>query len=311
MSPNEKVALKIYKSQVRKLENCPEDQDEVIKSEKKLQELGFIDFYERLTDEQKWVISKSSKKHFIPWRAVWNGNSVSTPCRLVFDASQKTNSEYSLNSLLAKGRNNMNKLLEVVIRWMIHKYAFHTDIQKMYSSIKLKEEHWCYQLYLWHDKLSSLNEPKWKVIKTLIYGVKSSGNQAERGLRETSNLLKDEFPRENEIINKDIYVDDCLSGENLLDKVRETTDNLKLVLNKGGFCLKGLTFSGIDPPKDLSSDGVSLKLAGMKWFSKRDKVALNTGELNFEKKKRGKKPMVVEGMMPASFTRRDCVGKVA
>ena len=170
---------------------------------------------------------------------MWNGNSVSTPCRLVFDAPQKTNSEYSLNSLLANGRNNMNKLVEVVIRWMIHKYAFHTDIQKMYNSIKLKEEHWCYQLYLWHNKLNSLNEPKWKVIQTLIYGVKSSGNQAERGLRETSNLLKDEYPRENEIINKDIYVDDCLSGENSLDKVRETTDNLKLVLNKGGFCLKG------------------------------------------------------------------------
>ena len=65
----------------------------------------------------------------------------------------------------------------------------------MYNSIKLKEEHWCYQLYLWHDKLSSLNEPKWKVIKTLIYVVKSSGNQGS--LRETSNLLKDEYPREN------------------------------------------------------------------------------------------------------------------
>ena len=49
----------------------------------------------------------------------------------------------------------------------------------------------------------------------------------------------------------------------------------------------------------------------MKWFSKRDKLALNIGELNFEKKKRGKKPVVVEGMIPANFTRRNCVGKVA
>ena len=72
---------------------------------------------------------------------------------------------------------------------------------------------------------------------------------------------------------------------------------------------EGLTFSGIDPPKDLSSDGVTLNLAGMKWFSKRDK--LNIGELNFEKKKRGKKPVVVEGMIPSNFTRRDWVDKVA
>ena len=106
-------------------------------------------------------------------------------------------------------------------------------------------------------------------------------------------------------------MDDCLSGENSLDKVRETTDNLKLVLNKGGFFLKGLTFSGLDPPKDLSSDGVSLNVAGMKWFPKQDNLALNIGELNFEKKKRGKKSVVAEGMIPENFTRRDCVGKVA
>ena len=29
-------------------------------------------------------------------------------------------------------------------------------------------------------------------------------------------------------------MDDCLSGENSLDKVRETTDNLKLVLTFSG-----------------------------------------------------------------------------
>ena len=141
--------------------------------------------------------------------------------------------------------------------------------------------------------------------------MKSSGNQAERGLRKTANLQKDKYPREHEIISKDVYVDDCLSGENTLEKVRETRDNLKLVLNRGGFCLKGLTFSGSDPPNDLSGDGVSVKVAGMKWFSKEDKLALNVSELNFGKKRRGKKPVVVEGMIPENFTRRDCVGKVA
>ena len=205
----------------------------------------------------------------------------------------------------------MNKLVETTIRWMIHKYAFHTDIQKMYNTIKLNEEHWCYQLYLWDNELSSVNRPAWKVIKTLIYGVKSSGNQAERGLRQTAEMLKDSYPREHNIINKDIYVDDCLSGEDSWEKVRETTDNLILVLNRGGFGLKGLTFSGLDPPDNLSTDGVSVNVAGMKWFPKEDKIALNIGELNFGKKIRGKKPCIVKGLIPEEFTKRDCVGKVA
>ena len=72
-----------------------------------------------------------------------------------------------------------------------------------------------------------------KVIKTLIYGVKSSGNQAERGIRETGNLMKEGYPRQNEMIHNDIYVDDCTSGEDSYGAVCETTDALKLVLNKG------------------------------------------------------------------------------
>ena len=54
---------------------------------------------------------------------MWNGNFISTPCRLVFDASQPTASEWSLN-ILANGKNNMNKLVEIVICWSIHKIGF-------------------------------------------------------------------------------------------------------------------------------------------------------------------------------------------
>ena len=45
--------------------------------------------------------------------------------------------------------------------------------------------------------------------------MKSSRNQAERGLRETADLQKNRYSRQNEIVNEDIYVDDCLSGEDL------------------------------------------------------------------------------------------------
>ena len=311
LSTNEYIALKVYKSQLKRLGDCPEDKQEVIKSELKLQTLGFVEFLENLPDEKKRKIMESSIKHFIPWRAVWNLNSISTSCRLVFDASMKTNNDYSLNDMLAKGRNNMNKLVEVAIRWMVHTFAFHTDVQKMYNTIKLCEEHWCYQLYLWDNDLDPANEPKWKVIKTLIYGVVSSGNQAERGLRQTAELQKDQYPRENEIIQNDVYVDDCLSGENSLHAVQETTDNLKLMLNRGGFTLKGFTFSGFDPPTNLSDNGTSINVAGMRWYSKEDQISLNIGELNFGKKIRGKKPLIVEGLIPDEFTRRDCAGKVA
>ena len=52
--------------------------------------------------------------------------------------------------------------------------------------------------------------PEEKVIKTIIYGVKSSGNQAER---QTYKKLQ-----VNQTVQNDIYVDDCLSGEENVEK---------------------------------------------------------------------------------------------
>lgn len=84
-------------------------------------------------------------------------------------------SSYSLNNILAKGRNNMNKLLIILLRWSMYKLCYHTDVRKMYNTIKLTENHWCLQRYLWQNELSLDRPPDQKVIKTLIYGVKSCG----------------------------------------------------------------------------------------------------------------------------------------
>ena len=184
---NKRQAMAVYIGQIRKLNKVPDDKNDVMKSESKLQSRGYVKFLDNLSKEQRLKIYNSKVNYFIPWRAVWNSNSLSTPCRLVFDASQATYSGHSLNNILAKGRNGMDKLVEIVIRWTSHKYAFHTDSQTMYNTITLVEDDWCYQFYLWDNNLSLDNEPRVKVIKTLIYEVKSSGNQAERGLRQTDS----------------------------------------------------------------------------------------------------------------------------
>ena len=146
----------------------------------------------------------------------------------------------------------------------------------MYNTISLNEDHWYYQLYLWNNDLNQEREPKVKVIKTVIYGVKSSGNHAERGIRETGNLMKEDYPRQNEMIH-DIYVHNFMSDEDRYDAVCETTDDLKVVLNNGGFDLKGFTFSGFDPPEHLGNGDKSINVGRMKWYPKSDFLSLNIG----------------------------------
>ena len=80
-----------------------------------------------------------------------------------------------------------------------------------------------------------------------------------------------------------------VSGKDNLDDLTSVTDELMSVSMKGGFTLKGVTISGSKPPANLCSDGEFINVAGMKWFLESDLLALDTSELNFGRKERGKK----------------------
>ena len=204
----------------------------------------------------------------------------------------------------------MNKLVEIFIRWRIQRFGFHTDVTKMYNSVKLHPDDWCFQRYLWKENLDDNKPLEEKVIKTLIYGVRSSGNQDECGLRRTISLSQEEYPEVCQIIHKDVYVDDCLSGAENKEIALERADQLELVLNRGGFALKGVTMSGSAPSKDLSMDGVCLSVAGLLWQSQDDTISLDIKALNFAKKHRGRKTDVIS-TVPENLTRRQCTAKVA
>ena len=70
--------------------NNPTDMNNVLESGNKLQHLGFVDYVDNLSHEDRDMIHNSGVNYFITWRAVWYENSLSTPCRLLFNASQST-----------------------------------------------------------------------------------------------------------------------------------------------------------------------------------------------------------------------------
>ena len=49
-----------------------------------------------------------------------------------------------------------------------------------------------------------------------------------------------------------------------MNKALERAGQIELLLNRGGFSLKGVTLSGKDPSTALSFDGPSINVAGMK-----------------------------------------------
>ena len=94
----------------------------------------------------------------------------------------------------------MTEQVEEVIRWLTHRNIFPANLQNMYNSVKLREEDWCLQRYLWQTELDPTEIPEEKIMKTLVYSVKSNVNQAEFALREITRLSKEQYPEINEIL---------------------------------------------------------------------------------------------------------------
>ena len=295
---------------MRKLDKNRVDKKAVLYSEQKLQDAQYVDYIENLIPSQKQLSLSPGITHYLPWRYVHNENSVSTATRLVFDASSITSSGNSLNDILPKGVNPLTPLLEIFLRWRSWPIAMHSDAKKMYNTVKLRPEFWRYQLYLWDPQLDPLREPVDKVIKTLIYGVRPSGNQAQVALRMTAEKLKEKYPAAADSIINDTYADDCATGTTSQEKADELASDVNVVAGCGGFALKGWTISGRPPIPSLSKDGVSIKVAGHTWLPEKDEIKPEVGPPNFNKKCRGKKEGV-QRKVPDKLTLHICSSKSA
>ena len=305
---NLKTARKVYDGVVKRLNKSRKDLKDVLEAEGKLQDLGFVEWLDNLPIVDQRMIMDARVRYVIPWRAVWS-HSITTPCRPVFDGTMDSAEAPGINKILAKGSNNMNSILEILLRWFIKAYVYHTDITKCYNGVKLHKSHWRFQLYLFEKDLDPEKEPKLKVIKTCIYGLRPSGNQAERAVRLTADTYKPEYPMAHRALHEDLYVDDCVSGEDTEKDRRKVMDELRYCLGKAGFSLKGFTLSGLAPRSDLSSDGKSIDVFGMKWYAEKDFLMLNMSDFSFSRKFRGRKIEKITDL-PEKLTLTDCASIV-
>ena len=70
--------MAIYKTQLKKLNKCEKDKNDLIASEGKHQSLGHVDYVKNLPIELQKKLKESEIQNYIPWRCVWNLNSLST-----------------------------------------------------------------------------------------------------------------------------------------------------------------------------------------------------------------------------------------
>jgi len=319
LKPNRFTAEKILDSQIRQLNKNDPSRLDVIAAHEKLRSRGYVSPVSDLPLEERDFINKNMDKWYvIPWRAVWKATSLSTPCRMVFDASSKTPGGESLNNILAKGENNLSTSGCVLVRFRSKPGGVICDVKMAYNQIGLDPSCFIYQIYLWKPDLDPNQPVIIMVVKTLIYGVRSSGNQLFSGFSKLADYCEEFIPEHSagaEVLRSDGYVDDIVHAADDLKTAVTTANSLDCVLSSANLSVKAYTYAGSPPDPEVSKDGIHVGLLGLIWDSERDLIGIDIKELFFGKAKRGVLPPVVSGdigeALRLNFTRRNLLGKVA
>ena len=146
--------------------------------------------------------------------------------RVVFDSAAETDG-VSLNKLLLSGPDLTNSLLGVLLRFRRGPVALMTDIEQMFHSFIVSEDHRDFLRFFWYKD----NSPDQEVIeyrmKVHLFGNTSSPAIATCGLRKTALDGEQEYGTDaREFVEKDFYVDDGLksmsNSEEAIDLLRRT-----------------------------------------------------------------------------------------
>ena len=285
---NRHVALKVLERNFRKLQRKPEERQEVIQSFRKLYDRGYICKISDLSADERSAMDGSlipSLGYHIPWQVVRKATSVSTPVRIVMNAASRTPGGSSLNDLLAKGHNSVTSLFASLVCFRLGDGALSADIAKFYNQTQLEASYLQYQRILWPraylaeggkgggegEELEAVE----MVVKTLIYGLRPSGQQCTAGMAKLAAYVDQQRPdlAAGAAAVRAAYVDDILSPATP-GKERELARQISEVLGLAGMQVKGFAVSGEDPPAELSADGETVGVLGYSWQPKHDLLSL-------------------------------------
>ncbi|GFX85488.1 integrase catalytic domain-containing protein [Trichonephila clavipes] len=233
----------------------------------------FLKEYEELGHLERVVESSEPPTHYyIPHHGVLRPEKLTTKLRIVFNGSSPTTTGISLNDILLKGEMKED-VFETISRFRRHKFAFTTDIQKMYRQILINPDQQDLQRIIWKHGLDA--EILTYRLKTVTYGLSNAPFLAIRTLQQLAKDEKSRFPLASETLLYDTYMDDIVSGAPDLETAQQLQSQLKDALQSCGMNLH--KWSSNSPEllnSSLSSDvehsfstdiDLSVKTLGISW----------------------------------------------
>ncbi|XP_058828601.1 uncharacterized protein LOC131688414 [Topomyia yanbarensis] len=247
----------------------------------------FMDEYERLGHMKRLnePIDDCKEHCYLPHHPVFKLSSTTTKTRVVFDASCKTTSGFSLNDRLLVGPVVQHDLLSLIMRFRIHAIALIADIEKMYRQVLIHPEDQPLQRILW--RTNATDPIATYELQTVTYGTASAPYLATKTLQQLSHDAGYRFPVAAEPVMDDFYVDDFLSGAADVKTAQCIQCEVSSMLDSAGFSLKKWASNSVEvlegvPEEDRAiqpffdlQDEQSVSTLGLIWEPKTDTFRFN------------------------------------
>ena len=173
--------------------------------------------------------------HYLPHHAVLREDKATTKLRVVYDASAKT-SKPALNECLYAGPKFGQNIMDIMLRFRVHKVAVVTDIEKAFLMVAVAPDDRDVLRFLWVDDVTK-QDPNVVVFRftRVMFGVSSSPFLLNATIKHHMERYTTVYP---EFVKRLIYVDDVSYGADDPDLTYELYKKSKQTLAEGGFNLR-------------------------------------------------------------------------
>jgi hypothetical protein len=237
---------------------------------------------------------------------------LSTKFRVVFDASAKTSTGISLNDTLLNGPTIQDDIFTLLIRFQKHRYVFISDLVKMYRQVLVDPNQIDLQRIIW--PMEEGREPTVFRLKTMTYGTRCASFLSTRCLHQLAEESKLQFPVASNVIKKDFYMDDLISGADTCEEAKNLKLQIELILKTGGFelhkwasnaeeLLENLDEKQLEEQITIQSQN-SINTLGLTWCPRSDRYKYKVNISN-------KNPITKRDVISEIFQIFDPIGKLA
>ncbi|XP_036317761.1 uncharacterized protein LOC118732753, partial [Rhagoletis pomonella] len=126
------------------------------------------------------------------------------------------------------------------------------DICKMYRCVRVSEDDSYLQCVLWRD--TSQHEVQVFKLGTVTYGTRPAAFLSVRAMHQLASDEQKLFPVGAEILRRDFYVDDLITGGDSVQEVREIMNQITNMLAKGCFKLRKWCTNNVDLLQGIPSE---------------------------------------------------------